>query len=323
MEMIRLSIVVPVYNVERWLGRCLESLYRQGLSEMDFEVVVVNDGTTDNSMAVAEGFRTRHGNLRIINRENGGLSAARNTGLEAAKGKYVWFVDSDDFIEPDSIKPILEYAEANDMDIMCFYFQLAYEDGTKKMHDYKPHNADIIYNGEDFVTKTGFVQSPWAAIYKKSFLEDNNLRYMEGILHEDHEFSPRAQFLAQRIAHTDKIVYNYFQRAGSIMKSSRSEIRVKSFLAICDSLYDFKHKHVPAASPAVDFFNGNIFFCFTQAMSHLSHCKKRDLQQFRSKPYFPLALPEGMKGKVSMKAMLINRFPILYINILKLRNKLQ
>lgn len=323
MGMPRLSIVVPVYNVERWLGRCLESLYRQGMDEEEFEVVVVNDGTTDNSMAVAQDFAARHANIRIVNRENGGLSAARNTGMEHARGRYVWFVDSDDFIEPGSIKPILGYAEVNDLDIMCFYFQLAYEDGTKKLHPYKPSNPDIIYSGEEFVAKTGFVQSPWAAIYKKAFLDEHNLRYMEGILHEDHEFSPRAQFLAKRIAHTETIVYNYFQRAGSIMKSSRSEIRVKSFLAVCDSLYDFKQKHVPAASPAVDFFNGNIFFCFTQAMSHLSHCENRDLQQFKSKPYFPLALPKGMKGKVRMKAMLINRFPSLYINILKLKNKLQ
>lgn len=321
MEMPRLSIVVPVYNVERWLGRCLESLYRQGLDEEEFEVVVVNDGSTDNSVSLAQDFASRHKNMRIITRENGGLSAARNTGMTHARGRYVWFVDSDDFIEPDSIKPILGYAEVNDLDIMCFYFQLAYEDGTTRHHPYKPSNPDIIYSGEDFVTKTGFVQSPWAAIYKKAFLDEHNLRYMEGILHEDHEFSPRAQFLAKRIAHTETIVYNYFQRAGSIMKSSRSEKRVTSFLAICDSLHRFKHENVADGTPAADFFNGNIFFCLTQAMSHLAQCDKADISLVTGKPFYPVTLPKGLPRKSRMKGLLINHCPRLYILLQKILKK--
>lgn len=317
----RLSIIVPVYNVEQWLNRCLDSLYKQELSEDEFEVILVNDGSTDNSLSIAETFASHHSNVRVVTRENGGLSAARNTGLEYAQGDYVWFVDSDDFIESDSIKPILMCAENNMLDMMCFYFQLAFEDGHTAQHFYKPERHDEIFSGEDFVVKTGFVMSPWASLYRRQFLSDNSLRFKEGILHEDEEFSPRAQFLAERIAHTDAIVYNYFQRTGSIMKSSRSELRVSSFLAICDSCYEFMRLRVNPESEAYEFFKRRLLFCFSQGLSHLSKCESRDLQQFKSKPYYPLASPKNLTLRPKIKLFLINHFPKLYVKMLQIKNK--
>lgn len=319
---IRLSIILPVYNVEIWLGRCLDSQFNQGLFEDEFEVIIVNDGSEDNSLELANDFAAKHSNVKVISRENGGLSAARNTGLEHAHGNYIWFVDSDDFIEPNSIKPILEYAELNELDMMCFFFQLAFEDGHTEKYFYRPKHENEIFSGDEFVSKTGFIMSPWASIYKKSFLDNNSLRYMEKILHEDEEFSPRAQFLAKRIAHTDTIVYNYFQRTGSIMKSSRSKERVKSFLSICDSLYDFVQRNVNPDSNASDFFKGRIFFCFSQALSHLADSEISDLQLFKSKPYYPLATPKGLKKSLKLKLAFINHFPWLYIKTLRLKKKL-
>ena len=317
----RLSIIVPVYNVEQWLNRCLDSLYKQELSEDEFEVILVNDGSTDSSLSIAETFASHHSNVRIINRENGGLSAARNTGLEYAQGNYVWFVDSDDFIEPNSIKPILEYAEKNKLDMMCFLFQFIFEDGHTEQYIYRPKYKNEIMTGEEFVVKTGFVMSPWASLYRKQFLSDNSLRFKEGILHEDEEFSPRAQFLAQRIAHTDAIVYNYFQRTGSIMKSSRSELRVSSFLAICDSCYTFMKSRVNPESEAYEFFKRRLLFCFSQGLSHLSQCKNRDLKQFKSKPYYPLASLKNLTLRPKIKLFLINHFPKLYVKMLQIINK--
>lgn len=309
----RLSIIVPVYNVEQWLNRCLDSLYKQELSEEEFEVILVNDGSTDSSLSMAEIFASHHSNVRIINRENGGLSVARNTGLEYAQGCYIWFVDSDDFIEPKSIKPILEYAENNKLDMMCFLFQFKFDDEHTEQYIYRPKYKNEIMTGEEFVVKTGFVMSPWASLYRRQFLSDNSLRFKEGILHEDEEFSPRAQFLAQRIAHTDAIVYNYFQRTGSIMKSSRSELRVSSFLAICDSCYTFMKSRVNPESEAYEFFKRRLLFCFSQGLSHLSKCESRDLQQFKSKPYYPLEVPNNLPLKLKIKLFLINHFTLIYV----------
>lgn len=318
--MIKLSIIVPVYNVEQWLMRCLDSLFRQNFAENEFEVIIVNDGSTDNSPAIAEQFATQHSNVKVISRENGGLSAARNTGLEYAKGSYVWFVDSDDFIESNSIKPILEYAELHNLDMMCFFFQLVFEDGHTEKYFYSPQKDNRVFSGEEFVLKTWFLMSPWAAIYRRCFLEDNSLRFMEGILHEDEEFAPRAQFLSKRIARTDTIVYNYFQRRGSIMKSSRSEERVASFLAICDSLYDFMQKHVKHDSDAANFFFERISFCFSQGLSHLAQ-RGGSLRRFKEKSYYPLTIPKGAKMGLKFKLKFINHFPWLYVKALQLKKK--
>lgn len=320
--MLRLSVIVPVYNVEQWLLRCLESLYRQKLSEKEFEVVIVNDGSMDDSLNIAKMFAANHTNVNIISRENGGLSAARNTGLENAKGNYVWFVDSDDFIEPNSIKHPLEFAEENQLDVMCFYFQLAHENGTIQTLQYSPRRSCEVLSGPDFVSETGFVMSPWAAIYRREFLLEQDLKFMEGILHEDEEFSPRAQFLAKRIAHLPDVVYNYFQRSGSIMKSARSSIRVKSFLAISDSLNEFMLSRTEDGTPANNFFRKRILFVFSQALSHWADSDDSNLSQFKEKPYYPLALPTGLDRKSRLKGFMINHTLWLYTKFLVFSKKI-
>lgn len=319
---LRLSIIVPVYNVEKWVLRCLNSLYNQSIPEEEFEVIVVNDGSPDNSLHIVNCFAENHFNVVVVSRENGGLSAARNTGLEYARGNYVWFVDSDDFIEPNSIKYILEFAEKNKLDTMGFLFQRYFESGKIWKYEHHPKYTEIVFNGEDFVSKTNFIFSPWASIYRRIFLIDNSLRFKEGILHEDVEFSPRAHFLSDRIAHTNKIVYNYFQRDGSIMKSSKSSIRVKSFLNICDSLYDFMQSQVSSESPAIEYFRKMIMFAFSQALSHyVIDGKENNLKQFKTKPYYPLRIPKSTNIKLKIKGLLINNMLRLYISILYLNKK--
>lgn len=315
----RLSIIVPVYNVEQWLVRCLDSLYNQEFDEDEFEVIIVNDGSPDKSLQLADAYALRHRNMVVVTRENGGLSAARNTGLEHAKGKYVWFVDSDDFVEPNSIKSVLEYAETNDLDAMGFLFQYTYDDGKKKSFDYRPKFPNVIFNGREFVCKTGFICSPWAMIYRREFLENNSLLFMEGILHEDQEFSPRVKYLAEKIAHTDKIVYNYSQRTGSIMKSNRSKERVSSFLQICDSLYQFILKNTITDKSSIDYFNKNIAFCFTQALSHYSQSGLQGINQFKSKPYYPLRTPTHFNKKQRVQLWMINHALWLYVTALRIK----
>ena len=131
MEFIKVSVIVPVYNVKSYLNECLDSLLSQTLDGI--EIIMVNDGSTDGSESVAAEYADRYSNFKLINRENGGLSAARNTGLDMAKGKYVYFLDSDDFIAANTLEILYNKAESNDLDQVRFsaYF---FEDGTK---DYK------------------------------------------------------------------------------------------------------------------------------------------------------------------------------------------
>ena len=131
MDLIRVSVIVPIYNVKAYLKECLDSLERQTLNGI--EVIMVNDGSTDGSELIAAEYSERNPNFRLLNRENGGLSAARNTGLESAQGKYVYFLDSDDFLADNAMELLYSKAESEDLDQVRFSAYI-FEDGTK---DYK------------------------------------------------------------------------------------------------------------------------------------------------------------------------------------------
>lgn len=311
----RLSIIVPVYNVEQWLHRCLKSLFVQDLPEDEFEVIIVNDGSTDSSLHIANRFASEHLNIKVVCRENGGLSAARNTGIEHAQGKFIWFVDSDDFIEPKSIKPLLEYAEANNLDVMCFNLQRYFEDGRIWKYENKEISDGEIMDGAEFVCRQHMPPAAWVALYRRDYLVANGLHFMEGILHEDMEFTPRAYFLAGRIAYRDTVVVNYFQREGSIMKSSQSGRRVSSFLQICDSLHDFMTSNTMMDNESRNYFRGKIAFSFSQALSHWNKDLDISLKDFKSKPYYPLDIPAGVSRKEWLKIRLANFSLPIYCRI--------
>lgn len=117
----KLSIILPIYNVEQYIGDTLKSIYSQKIDETLFELIAVNDGTPDNSMKIVNEFANVHNNLHIINQENQGLSCARNIGLNLAKGDYIWFIDSDDTLEKDSISKVIQYIQSTpDIEIWGF-----------------------------------------------------------------------------------------------------------------------------------------------------------------------------------------------------------
>lgn len=315
---LRLSIIVPVYNVEKWLVRCLDSLYNQGLSENEFEVIIVNDGSPDRSPHIAQYYATHHKNMVVITRENGGLSAARNTGLDHANGKYVWFVDSDDFIEPNSINLLLEYAEKHCLDVMCFNLQRFFEDGRKWIYTNPPSAPETIMDGKTFVCTQHMPPAAWLALYKRDFLYQNNLKFKENILHEDMEFTPRAYYLARTIAYRDIVIVNYFQREGSIMKSAQNQRRVYSLLQVCDSLHEFMMAKVTPDSREYNYFLRQIAFVYSQALSHWTKDSGIRLEFFRNKAYYPLSIPCNTSLKERFKIRMTNFSLPLYCMLLNL-----
>ena len=119
-QMIRLSVIIPMWNAERYIERCVSSCYRQGLEEEEFEILIANDGSTDGSVDIVKRLQNEHSNILLFSQENAGAGMARNLGLNHATGRYVMFVDSDDYLNPDTLKPILELAEEKDLDV-CRY----------------------------------------------------------------------------------------------------------------------------------------------------------------------------------------------------------
>lgn len=313
---LRLSIIIPVYNTEKWVGRCLESCLQQDIAHEEYEIIVVNDGTPDGAMAVVRGYALKYGNIRIVEQENGGLSSARNAGMAAAEGEYVWFVDSDDYIERDCLSALLVKAEREELDVLCFKPYLLFEDGKREVFEIPFEEDGKRYEGTAFIVKVGMPPAAWCAIYRRGFLSANGLRYMEGIYHEDQEYTPRAYCLAKRISYVDRCVYDYYQREGSIMKSVNPR-KAKDLLKVADSLYAFVGENIERDSVAYDVMINKVSFAFAQSLRNCGDVSSEELDRYREKAYYPLSINDGLSTKEKMKYRLINISLGLYMKTYK------
>lgn len=208
----RFSIIVPVYNVELYLEQCLESLRTQDYS--DYEVICVNDGSTDGSRRILTAWEKRLPQMRVIDRANGGLSAARNTGLQAATGDYVVFVDSDDWVEPMMLARLAEESDGEDM--ICFACRRT-DNNTYDTLQPEQDRGWSYYNHHALEHREVPFVCVWQRCYRREFLLENSLHFREGILHEDNEFTPRVCLKAKKVTVIPDVLYNYRVRPGSIM----------------------------------------------------------------------------------------------------------
>ena len=234
----KFSIVVPVYNVETYLEQCLESLQAQNCQ--DFEVVCVNDGSTDNSRGILARWGEHFPQMKVIDRENGGLSAARNTGLKEAKGDYVVFVDSDDWVEPMMLSRLA--AELNGEDMLCYACRRTDNEKADVLRKEQSKGWDY-YNRHALEHREVAFVCVWQRCYRRQFLLDNNLWFREGILHEDNQFTPRACMKAQSVKVIPDVLYNYRVRPGSIM-TTRGLRSKESLILIANELSALFEKEV-------------------------------------------------------------------------------
>lgn len=235
----KLSIIVPVYNVERYIEECLSSLLIQTLDNI--EIIIVNDGSTDKSIDLIRKFDDER--VIIIDKENEGVSVARNVGLKVSSGEYITFVDSDDFInDRNSYKEMYEIAKRDGTDIVAGNAIYYYSDGSKEiMNRSECFYEKSIMNNEEFLLKslqTKRVFSPvWLNIYKRSLIFDNSIYFKEGILHEDELFIPKVLLKAKnKVSIYEKNFYMYRQRKGSIMNSNNSVKRTKDKFYVATEL---------------------------------------------------------------------------------------
>lgn len=213
-----LSIIIPVYNVGGYLKQCVESALSQNIPDSDYEIILVNDGSTDGSLIIAEEFSRKYNHISLYSQRNMGLSAARNTGLNYAKGDYVWFVDSDDFIEKNCLKDIVDQLNNNQLEGLRLR-PVRYCNG---ICDY---DNRLILNG--IVTglmclekRKSYREAVWLTIYKRRFLEKYGLRFMVGKIHEDNEFTPKAYYYMKRLKFLDKHYYYYRFNSSSLTKDN-------------------------------------------------------------------------------------------------------
>lgn len=220
LEEIKVSLIVPVYNVESYLYKCLWSATNQTLQ--DIEIIVINDGSTDLSLDVIKSFVNIDKRIIFLNQNNQGLSCARNAGIKVAKGEFIAFLDSDDSIESTFLEKMYNYAKKTNSDIvMCNYCRL-----SEKTNHSVPARRNLksnIFSSEEAVHKIildlSIQNYAWDKIYKRNLFIDNNIFYPKGMYYEDMPTTFRLFFYANQIAYLDEFLYNYLQRQHSITKT--------------------------------------------------------------------------------------------------------
>ena len=231
-----LSIIVPAYNVEKYLEKCLLSCICQDISFVEYEIIVIDDGSQDKSGAIADAIASSYNNIHVIHQNNRGLSNARNEGVYYSKGEYIWFIDSDDWIEDNCLKRIV--SQLVDIDILLLQYRKVYENGSPSV-DVPFCMAEDRETGKAFVRRSLFPHPAQFAIYRKQFLIDNHLNFVEGIYHEDSEFKPRALYLANALRSDNMVCYNYLQRNSGSITSNYSIKRLMDLLQVIQNLFDF------------------------------------------------------------------------------------
>lgn len=234
-----LSIIIPAYNTEAYLDECLESCFKQNLSESKYEIIVINDGSTDSTGEIAAKWASEHSNIKVISQKNQGQSVARNAGLDVAEGKYIMFIDSDDYIAPDCVMALTGRCETDNLDLLRFCAANHDENGPKRRFTYTDTGVE---QGRDML-KRDFQVGPPFSIYRKNFLDKHSLRFHQGVFHEDNEFTPKVYWHAERAASINDIFYFVRLAPGSTTRTPNPK-RGYDLLKVIGLLADFAEKTV-------------------------------------------------------------------------------
>ena len=235
----KLSIIIPVYNVEKYLAKCLDSVIYPDLS--GYEIIVVNDGSTDNSPAIANDYGAKYPKLiKIVDKENGGLGSARNAGLEAAQGEYVLFLDSDDWLAENAVAEILEETEKG-FDIGVFDFIPVTEQG-RQLAVIKGCEREGMFSFEEFPELLFSPPCACNKIWRRSLFEESSIRYPDRLWFEDLATIPGLYLNSKKILHINKTWYYYLQRSGSIT-NNKNLGRNTEMLTVCDMVLNYYKEH--------------------------------------------------------------------------------
>lgn len=321
-----LSIIIPVYNTEDYLVNCFDSILKAENS--DIEVIFVNDGSTDGSSEVLNEFVVNYDFVKVISQENQGLSGARNAGIKHATGDYFILLDSDDWLELETIFEIFEKAVKQDLDLIGFRLQFVDETSTiTGMSEKHQLPYEEILSGTEALIQGYQPSSACLFMYKTSFVSENNLEFFRGIMQEDVEFTVRILLYAKRVLFTDKIGYNYYKRSDS-MTTTLSKERIEKYLF--DSILvanQIRNNIKNVSSGAVinalaKNYNSvvwNLLWRFFTKPKEVSHdFKLKCIQNLKNYSLYPIK--GSLKTSFQDKIRYFFNFEAIFVFILKIRN---
>ena len=223
-----ITVIVPIYKVEAYMSKCVDSIINQTYS--DIEIILVDDGSPDNCPKLCDDYRSRDKRIKVVHKENGGLSDARNTGIKYAKGKYIMFIDGDDYIKPDMLEVMHKVIVHDASDMVICNYELVGEDGKVTVSErhsiYEPHNKKIVIDEKIFWDNYYeydylYYVVAWNKLYDRKIFD--NIAYKKGAVHEDEIILHRIVRKCNKISCIPQKLYMYVQRENSIMHSKVSK----------------------------------------------------------------------------------------------------
>lgn len=238
------SVIIPVYNVEKYIEECIQSVIDQECDK-SCEIIVVDDGSKDNSINIVREKFSDISNLKIVQQENKGLSSARNTGMINSTGKYIMFLDSDDYFKKDFCQRMYDYIDNNNLDVVFASYEHFFDDGRKKVF-VGVYDKDCILSKDECInnllSKKTFRAEVCDDIYRREFLEKNNISFTEGIINEDEEFTTKVIVNSTNVGYLNYCGYMYRQREGSITKKVNNKKTIESRIILLNNFIDMFNK---------------------------------------------------------------------------------
>ena len=304
----KISIIIPVYNVEKYLNRCVDSILSQTFS--DFEVLLIDDGSPDNSGKICDEYAVKDNRVRVFHKKNGGVSSARNLGLDKAIGDYIMFVDSDDWISDDCLEVCMKEITKNDLDALQFGFISVHDE--KEIPQMKEQTQ--VYNGEQYINANNFNVCVGGGLYKRYIIEDNSLKFpVELKLAEDQIFILNFFRYAKRIKYLNAAMYYYLQRGDSAVHNSKSE----DMLLSCDYLIEFSQQW-----PSCKYHVDSLIIFFILSMIKNGDVSCSSLRSIYEKQNIKV-LKSGSQSQIIFSVIAVLNFKLAYfvvLAVLKLNN---
>ena len=240
-----ISFIIPVYNTERYLDKCVSSILNQGIGEDLFEIIIINDGSTDSSAQIIKKLAKDRNTIKYIDSENQGLGAARNKGLSIAQGKYIFFVDSDDYLFDNSLSELFRYAASVSYDIIGLDWTEAYSNGSVTRKERKSSTYNSLMSGAEYLGKFNLSGGVCPYLFSASFLKEKSIVMPEAIYHEDELFLSETFIYAHQIVFVNQLVYAYYQREDSITNNKEEKQiskRISDTIFVLDQLVSLEKR---------------------------------------------------------------------------------
>lgn len=301
----KLSIIIPMYNSEKFIERTLNSVFDSNLPIEMYDILVVDDGSKDKGPEIVKEMAKAHDNLYLFCQENGGSSKARNTGIDQVNTDFIWFIDSDDIVSKDLTAISDNIKHHVDIDVFVFVFEWCYKIGERQgvgvTHPTVPH--DEIIQGRDAILSGYVPSSVCGLIIRRDFLLKNDLRFKLGITQQDVELTYRMMAVAEKVIFKNDIIYNYVIRGGSISHTRTGEKWIKyqsdkveiisSFYHLADSFNDSDKE---LSKKIRNHANGALFGCVYNLYKNRKQWKENGvneavLEKLKGYHFYPLRLP--------------------------------